>query len=40
MPISINMTSGAKNDELLLNMAYKVEEVLGYKGINRGDDNV
>ena len=32
MPISINITGRAKEDSLVLNMANKLEEVLGYKG--------
>ena len=32
MPISINITGRAKEDSLILNIANKVEEVLGYKG--------
>lgn len=40
MPVSINITSKPKNDKALLNIAYKIEEVLGYKGIMAGDKNV
>ena len=32
MPIGINITGRAMEDDLVLNMAYKLEEVLGYKG--------
>ena len=32
MPISVNITGRAKEDSLVLNMANKLEEVLGYKG--------
>ena len=32
MPISVNITGRAKEDSLVLNIAYKLEEVLGYKG--------
>jgi len=32
MPVSINITGRAKEDVLVLNMANKLEEVLGYKG--------
>jgi len=36
MPVSINITGRAKEDDLVLNMAYKIEEILGYKGIIAG----
>ena len=32
MPVSINITGRAKEDSLVLNLANKIEEVLGYKG--------
>jgi len=32
MPVSVNITGRAKDDALVLNMANKLEEVLGYKG--------
>ena len=32
MPVSVNITGRAKEDALVLNMANKLEEVLGYKG--------
>lgn len=32
MPVSVNITGRAKEDYLVLNMANKLEEVLGYKG--------
>ena len=32
MPVSVNITGRAKEDSLVLNMASKLEEVLGYKG--------
>jgi len=32
MPVSVNITGRAKEDNLVLNMANKLEEVLGYKG--------
>ena len=32
MPISVNITGRAKEDALVLNMANKLEEILGYKG--------
>ncbi len=32
MPVSVNITGRAKEDYLVLNIANKVEEVLGYKG--------
>ena len=32
MPVSANITGRAKEDALVLNMANKIEEVLGYKG--------
>ncbi len=40
MPISINITGNQNNDGLVLNIANKIEEKLGYKGIIAGDDNV
>lgn len=33
MPISINITGRAKEDDVVLNIAYKLEEKLGYKGL-------
>ena len=32
MPVSVNITGMAREDALVLNMANKIEEVLGYKG--------
>lgn len=32
MPVSVNITGRVKEDALVLNMANKIEEVLGYKG--------
>ena len=32
MPVSVNITGRAKEDSLVLNLANKIEEVLGYKG--------
>ena len=32
MPVSINITGRVKEDDFVLNMANKIEEVLGYKG--------
>ena len=32
MPVSVNITGRAKEDSLVLNMANKLEEILGYKG--------
>lgn len=41
MPIAINITGRVKDDALVLNMAKKIEDVLGYKDIiARGDKNV
>lgn len=40
MPISINITGRQKDDALVLNIANKIEEKLGYKGIIVGDNNV
>lgn len=41
MPIAINITGKAKNDALVLNMAYHIENALGYKNqIARGDIDV
>lgn len=39
MPIAINITGRQFEDDLVLNMAYKIEECLGYKGIVAGGDN-
>jgi len=39
MPIAINITGRQLEDDLVLNMAYKIEESLGYKGIVAGGDN-
>ncbi len=33
MPISVNITGRAMEDDVVLNMAHKIEEKLGYKGI-------
>ncbi|MDD3048948.1 MAG: amidase family protein [Bacilli bacterium] len=38
MPISINITGPQMKDDLVLNIAYQVENILGYKGIVVGDD--
>ena len=40
MPISINITGRVKDDGLVLNMAKKIEDVLGYKNMVAGDKNV
>ena len=32
MPVSVNITGRAREDALVLNMASRLEEVLGYKG--------
>lgn len=41
MPISINITGRQMDDALVLNMANKIEETLGFKGIVAGvDENV
>jgi aspartyl-tRNA(Asn)/glutamyl-tRNA(Gln) amidotransferase subunit A len=40
MPICINITGHAKEDDVVLNIANKIEEKLGYKGIIVGDKNV
>ena len=32
MPVSVNITGRAREDALVLNMASKIEEILGYKG--------
>lgn len=38
MPIGINITGRAKEDALVLNMANKIEDVLGYKGqVSKGE---
>ena len=41
MPVSINITGRAKEDDIVLNIAYKLENELGYKNqVARGDKNV
>ncbi len=40
MPIGINITSDKFKDDLVLNMAHKIENSLGYKGLKVGDKNV
>ena len=40
MPISVNITFPAMKDKELLNMAYKLEEKMSYKGMIVGDKNV
>lgn len=40
LPISINITGRQKEDGLVLNIANKIENKLGYKGIIAGDKNV
>ncbi len=41
MPISVNITCKQGNDALTLNLAYKLESIMEYKGqIAKGDDNV
>ncbi len=40
MPISINLTGRAMEDDLVLNMAYKIEEKLGYKGLLKEEYDV
>lgn len=40
MPICINITGRAKEDHIVLNIANKIEEKLGYKGMIVGDKNV
>jgi len=38
MPVSVNITGRAKEDSIVLNMANKLEEVLGYKGqVSKGE---
>ena len=38
MPVSINITGRAREDYLVLNMANKIEEVLGCKGMVTKDE--
>ena len=38
MPVSVNITGRAKEDYLVLNMANKIEELLGCKGMVTGDE--
>lgn len=40
MPICINITGRVKEDDIVLNIANKIEEKLGYKGMIVGDQNV
>ena len=40
MPISINLTGKAMEDDKVLNMAYKIEECLGYKGLVKEEYDV
>ncbi|MDD3187168.1 MAG: amidase family protein [Bacilli bacterium] len=40
MPIAVNITGRVMEDDVVLNMANKIEEVLGYKGMIAGDKNV
>jgi len=40
MPVWINITGRAKEDDVVLNIANKIEENLGYKGMIVGDRNV
>jgi len=40
MPVCINITGRAKEDDIVLNIANKIEENLGYKGMIVGDRNV
>ena len=38
MPISVNITGRVMEDDLVLNMAYKLEEKLGFKGLVKEED--
>ena len=38
MPIAINITGKAFEDSKVLNIAYKIEEALGYRGLVKGSD--
>ncbi len=38
LPISINITGPVGQDAVVLNMAYKIEEILGYKGLVKKDE--
>lgn len=40
MPIGINITGRVMEDDVVLNMAAKIEEVVGFKGIVAGDEHV
>ena len=38
MPVGINLTCAVKNDKLCLNIASKIEEIIGIKDICAGDE--
>ena len=38
MPVSINITGRVREDALVLNMANKLEEVLGYRGLVKNNE--
>lgn len=40
MPVGLNITGRVMEDDVVLNMAYKIEEITGLKGIKAGDENV
>ena len=40
LPIGVNITSSVLEDAKLLNIATKIEEVTGLKGLKAGDKNV
>jgi aspartyl-tRNA(Asn)/glutamyl-tRNA(Gln) amidotransferase subunit A len=39
MPVAINLTGRVRDDALVLNMAHKIEEVLGYKNMIAGKED-
>ncbi len=40
LPVGVNITGRILEDDIVLNMAHKIEELTGLKGLKRGDKNV
>lgn len=40
MPVGVNITGRVMEDDVVLNMAYKIESLTGLKGIKAGEENV